>query len=434
MPLLRHSFTSLSRRTIENTTLYVLFVAVYLLWINSVPNRLELFESWVDFYLPQIQPTWSYLKNEVLSMKPNDSNQSVNAPFWFLFIQSSFAIFGKELFAYRLPAVLLTALAPVFMAEIVRRFFRADLAFLAGLALGAHQHVIGFARTGGYIGPTLTLLLATTLFGFSVAFENNKKSWIPLACTLFLMPFFYSTIRYFCLIGLLGIAWKFIFSKEFRRANVLPLCATVVMLAVLATLLTKGAQLSQALVFISARGEQFLITDQTVAEGFESEKIKEEHRLSSLLSQMIPQRLAELQNFYFGGRRFFNHRYFVEHTNTGWLVIKPYIFGFLALGAITCIFNAKTSQRYLILPAWFMLSWLPLLVTTGITPNRMLLGVPADILMILLGACVPLDLIARVLPNKLRWLSLLPLWAAVVFFSFQSVWTYFYDYLKFPNL
>jgi len=434
MSSLLRSLTSLSRRTMENTTLYIMFVAVYLLWINSVPNRLELFESWVDFYLPHIQLTWSYFQSEVLSMKPNDSNQSVNAPFWFILLKTSFALFGNELFAYRLPAVLITALAPVFMAEIVRRFFRPDLAFLAGLAVCTHQHVIGFARTGGYIGPTLSLLLATVLFGFSVAFENNKKSWIPLAIALFLMPFFYSTIRYFCLIGLLGIGWRFTLSKEFRRANILPLCATVLMLAVLGTLLTKGAQLSQALVFISARGEQFLITDQTVAEGFESAKIKEEHRLSSLLSQMIPQRLSELQTFYLGGRRFFNHRYFVEHSNKGWLVIKPYLFTLLGLGALSCLVNSRARQRYLILPVWSVLSWLPLLVTTGITPNRMLLGVPADMLMILLGACVPLDLIARWLPRKLRWLTLVPLWAGVVFFGFQSVWTYFYDYIKFPNL
>jgi len=434
MPSLLSTITSLSRRTIENTALYLIFVTVYLLWINAVPNRLELFESWVDFYLPQIKPTWSYFQSEVLSMKPNDSNQSVNAPFWFLFIQTSFAMFGKELFAYRLPDVLLTALAPVFMAEIVRRFFRADLAFLAGLAVGAHQHVIGFGRTGGYIGPTLTLLLATVLFGFSVAFENNKKSWIPLAFTLFLMPFFYSTIRYFCLIGLLGIGWKFLRSKAFRRANLIPLCATVFMLLALGVALTKGAKLSQALVFISARGEQFLITDQTVVEGFESEKIKQEHRLSSLLSQMIPQRLSELQHFYFGGRRFFNHRYFAERINTGWNELKPYLFTFMGLGAMACLVHARKRQRYLILIAWSVLSWLPLLVTTGITPNRMLLGVPADMLIILLGACVPLDLINRFVPDKFHWIPKLPLWAAVVYFSFQSIWAYFYDYVKFPNL
>lgn len=427
-------FSSLSRRTIENTALYIIFVIVYSLWIDSVPNKLELFEGWVDFYLPQFKPTWSYFRNEILSMKPNDSNQSVNAPFWFLLIKTSFALFGKAFFAYRLPSVLLTALAPVFMAEIVRRFFRADLAFLAGALVGAHQHVIAFARTGGYIGPTLTLLLATVLYGFSVAFESNKRSWLPLAVSLFLMPFFYSTIRYFCLIGLLGIAWKFVSSNTFRKTHTLPLTLTLAMLLTLGYLLTQGGRLDQALVFISARGEQFLITDQTVQNGFESEKIKSEHRLSSLVNQMIPQRLSELQTFYFGGRRFFGHRYFVDHGQSGWMVMRPYIYGCIILGLLSCFINSAKRQRYLILPAWSILAWLPLLVTTGITQNRMLLGVPADLLILLLGAAVPLDLIARLIPLKVRWVSKLPLWIAVAFFCYHSISTYFYDYIKFPNL
>jgi hypothetical protein len=427
-------FSSLSRRTIENTALYIIFVAVYLLWIDSVPNKLELFEGWVDFYLPQFKATWSYFNNEVLSMRPNDSNQSVNAPFWLLLVKTSLSVFGKAFFAYRLPGVLLTALAPVFMAEIVRRFFRADLAFLAGALLGAHQHVIAFARTGGYIGPTLTLLLAIVLYGFSVAFENNKRSWIPLAISLFLVPFFYSTIRYFCLIGVLGIGWKFISSKDFRKTHTIPLALTLALLATLGFFLTKGGKLEEALVFISARGEQFLITDKTVQGGFESEAIRSEHRLSGLIGQMIPQRLSELQTFYFGGRRFFGHRYFVDHLQSGWLVMRPYLYGAMFLGLISCLFNSVKRQRYLILPAWSSLAWLPLLVTTGITQNRMLLGVPADILILLLGAVVPLDLIARLIPVKIRWISKIPLWIAVVIFCYHSISTYFFDYIKFPNL
>ena len=426
--------TSLSRRAIENTSLYIIFVCAYMLWLDTVPNKLELFESWVDFYLPQMQATWSYFRHEILSMKPNDSNQSVNAPFWMLLMQSSLFLFGKALFAYRLPGVLLTALAPVFMAEIVRRFFRADLAFLAGLAVGAHQHVVAFGRTGGYIGPTLSLLLAIVLFGFSVAFEKNRRAWLPLAVTLFLMPFFYSTVRYLCLLGLIGIGWNFIASKEFRKANVVPLSATIALIAALGFTLTFGGRLDQALVFISARGEQFLITDQTVVDGFESDKIKVEHRLSSLLSVMIPQRLSELSTFYSGGRRFFSHRYMVEHNNSGWLVMRPYIFGFFALGLVSCLVNAVKRQRYLILPLWSILAWLPLLVTTGITPNRMLLGIPADMLIILLGACVPLDLVARYLPTRAKWITMIPLWIAVVLFSYHSIYTYFYDYIRYPNL
>lgn len=431
-PLTR--FTSLSRRAIENTALYIIFVCVYMLWINSVPNKLELFEEWVNFYMPQIKATWSYFRHDILSIKPNDSNQSVNAPFWALFLQSSFSLFGKELFAYRLPCVLLTALAPVLMAEIVRRFFRADLAFVAGLAVGAHQHVIAFGRTGGYIGPTLTLLLATILCALSVAFERNRRAWIPLALLLLMVPFFYSTIRYLCFIGLFAIGWKFLLSREFRRANIVPACITGTLIATLGFFMTYGGRLDQALIFISARGEQFLITDQTVVEGFESDKIKAEHRLSALLSTMIPQRLSDLHLFYDGGRRFFTHRYFVEHNIPGWLVIKPYLYGFFALGILSCLLHARTQQRYLLLLVWSILTFVPLLVTTGITPNRMLLGIPADTLLILLGMCLPLDIIARYLPERARWVTLLPVWIGVALFSYHSIFTYFYDYLKYPNL
>lgn len=427
-------FSSLSRRAIENICLYLGFVIVYSLWLNSVPEKFELFENWVEFYLPMLDRDWKFLRYEFLSMRPNDSNQSINSPFWLYIIQASVSVFGKSLFAYRLPDVLLSAFAPVLMAEIVRRFFRSDLALPAAILVGAHQSVIGFARTGGYIGPTLSLSLAIILFGFSVAFENNKRSWRPLALFLFLVPFFYSTVRYYCLIGLIGIAWKFVSSKEFRKTHLVPLAATAGMAIALALTLTRGGSLDEALVFISARGEQFLITDQTVKEGFESDKIKAEHRLSSLLTEMVPQRVSDLAQFYTTGKRFFNHRYIATRFETSIRTLRPYILTFFALGIISCLFHAITRQRYLIVLAWSVWSWVPLLVTTGITPNRMLLGVPCDMFIILLGASVPVDLINRFMPEKVRWIPRLALLAVVVVFSYHSIRAYFADYIQFPNL
>ncbi len=427
-------FSSLSRRAVENICLYLGFLIIYSLWLNSVPEKFELFENWVDFYLPTLDREWKHLRYEFLSMRPNDSNQSINSPFWLYIIQLSLSIFGKSLFAYRLPDVLLTAFAPVLMAELVRRFFRPDLAIPAAILVGAHQSVISFARTGGYIGPTLSLSLAIIVCGFSVAFENNKKAWRPLAFLLFLVPFFYSTVRYYCLIGLIGIAWKFVASKEFRKTHLVPLGATAGMMIALGLALTQGGSLDQALIFISARGEQFLITDQTVKEGFESDKIKAEHRLSSLMSEMIPQRIADLSQFYTTGRRFFNHRYVATRFGSTWQTMQPYIFTFLGLGVLSCIVHSITRQRYLILLAWSVWSWVPLLVTTGITPNRMLLGVPCDMFIMLLGACVPIDLINKVLPERARLIPRLALLAAVVVYGYHSIRTYFADYIQFPNL
>jgi hypothetical protein len=424
---------NLSRRAIENIALYVFFVVGYSLWLNSVPDKLELFESWIDSYISLLERGWRLMQEELFSMKPNDSNQSVNAPFWYLSVKASFLVFGKTLFGYRIPGVLLTALAPVCMAEIVRRFFRPDLALWSGLLVGGHQHVIGFGRTGGYIGPTLTLELAIALFGFSVAFEGKKRSWWPLALCLALVPFFYSTVRYLCFIGLLPIFWKMVFSRDFRKANLLPLGATVAMALGVGLALTQGGKLEQALVFISARGEQFLITDKTVSEGFEAETINPQHRLSALLTTMIPERLEQLEVFYSGGRRFYLHRFFYERSFTDWGMLRPIFLVLLALGALRCCVYAVKQQRYLIFPFWSIFCWIPLLVTTGITPNRMLLGVPSDMFMILLGFCAPLDALSSVLPEKLRWTPRIIMWICVLVFTYYSLFTYYYDYVRFPN-
>jgi len=52
----------------------------------------------------------------------------------------------------------------------------------------------------------------------------------------------------------------------------------------------------------------------------------------------------------------------------------------------------------------------------------------------MLGMCLPIDLIARYLPEKVRWATKIPLWFVVLVYSYHSIYTYFYDYVKFPNL
>ncbi len=428
------NFFTRHRRAIENIALYLLFFCVYCISLNSLPAKLELFEEWVNFYLPNFEREWSFIIHETLSMRPNDSNQSVNAPFWFLLIKASHAIFGTSFFGYRFPCVLLTALAPVLMAEIVRRFFRPDLAFVSGVLLGASQYTMTFGRTGGYIGPTLALELAIVLFGFSVAFEGRRRSWIPLAICLFMVPFFYSTVRYLCVVGLIPIAYRFLFRKEFRKPNLLPAAATAALLIGLGLALTKGGKIEEALVFISARGEQFLITDKTVGEGFEAESIQPQHRLSGVMGEMIPQRLGELSEFYSRGTRFYNHRYFVRERKGFLHPMHHVILVCMALGVLSCLFNARSKQRYLMLPLWSIMAWLPLLVTTGITRNRMLLGIPADLFIAILGACVPLDFVSRYLPEKFKWLPYIILWLGVAIISYDSMSAYFQDYTDFPNL
>ena len=62
-------FCNLSRRTIENTALYLIFVGIYCFSLNSIPGKLELFESWVDFYLPNFEREWRFILHETFSMR-----------------------------------------------------------------------------------------------------------------------------------------------------------------------------------------------------------------------------------------------------------------------------------------------------------------------------------------------------------------------------
>lgn len=424
----------MSRRTAENVLLYVVSLALYGFALNSIPPKLELFEGWVDSYLPILQEPWGQMVREFLSMRPNDSNQSVNAPIWLALIQSSLHLFGNSLLAYRLPGVVLTALAPVLAAEIVRRFGRANLAFLVGLLVGSNQYVIGFARTGGYIGPTLALFLAIVLFGLMIAFEDKRWPWIPLAICLAISPFFYSTIRYYAIIGVAPILCRLILAKDFRRTHLFPLGATLLLLVGVALALTEGGRLDSALVFISGRGEQFLLTDKTVKEGFEASSIQPQYRLSGVVGEMIPQRFADLGSFYGRGTRFFNYRYQAKRVETVWLRMRPWWLAIMALGVIRCLTLSLSLPRYLVPLFWSVWAWIPLLVTTGITPNRMLLGVPADLFILVLGAFVPVDLISRYLSEKWSLVPKLCVWAAVIWLSYHSASTYFHDYIEFPNL
>jgi TRAP-type C4-dicarboxylate transport system permease small subunit len=53
--------------------------------------------------------------------------------------------------------------------------------------------------------------------------------------------------------------------------------------------------------------------------------------------------------------------------------------------------------------------------------------------MILLGFCAPLDALSSVLPEKLRWTPRIIMWICVLVFTYYSLFTYYYDYVRFPN-
>jgi 4-amino-4-deoxy-L-arabinose transferase-like glycosyltransferase len=424
----------MSRRAFENIALYLIFVAVYCFQLDILPPKPELFEAWVDLYLPLLDKPWDQMMKEFITIRPNDSNQSVNAPVWLIIIKISLSIFGNSLFAYRLPGVLLTALAPVLTAELVRRFLRKDLALWAGILVGAHQHVIGFARTGGYIGPTLSLLLGIILSASILAFEGRRKAWIPLVLCLAISPFFYATIRYLGMIGAAIVGIKFLTSREFRKHNTIPAACTVVFFAIVAFFLTERANKEVAMMYISARGEQFLLTDKTLAGGNQAASLPPQFQVKGVLTEMVPERMLNVYDFYIRGKRFFNHRHQQMHYDREWRAMQPWLLSLFLLGVARCIFQGISNQRYLIPLGWSILAFLPLLVTTGISPNRMLLGIPADMFMMVLALFIPIDLATRFLPG--RWIVVPRAIACglVLWFSYHSVSVYFADYINYPNL
>jgi hypothetical protein len=267
-----------------------------------------------------------------------------------------------------------------------------------------------------------------------VAFEGRRKAWIPLVLCLAISPFFYSTIRYLALIGVAIIGYKFLTSKEFRKHNVTPAVVSVLFLAILGYFLTEGARKDVALMFISARGEQFLLTDKTLAAGPESASIPPQFQVKSVLTEMVPEKLLSLYDFYIRGKRFFNHRHQQMHYDTAWLAMQPWLLLLFILGIARCIFQGFSKQRYLILLGWSIWTFLPLLVTTGITPNRMLLGIPADMFMMTLALFIPVDIATRLLPG--RWIAAprAALCALILWFSYHSISVYFADYINYPNL
>jgi hypothetical protein len=122
------------------------------------------------------------------------------------------------------------------------------------------------------------------------------------------------------------------------------------------------------------------------------------------------------------------------HYETAWLPLKKWLLGGFALGLVFCLISAWRQRRYLVFPAWSIWGWIPLLVTTGISPNRMLLAAPADFTMIALGAFGVLDTLGRFAPAKIVVGLKLLLWGAFLSWCYYSATMYFADYIAMPNI
>jgi hypothetical protein len=396
LSLVKRFFSSLSQRAVENIVLIVVAAVVYSLEMTTVPPKLHIFESWAKIQLDWIQQGWPKLWEEYGRFGTNDTNAAVRCPFWILMIYSSLKVVGDEVLAFRIPSVFLTALTPVLLAEIVRRFFRKDMALLAGLACLGHQHLMFYGRIAGYVAPTTTLITALMLCSMCVAWGNSRRAWIPLTLCFMLMPFFYSTVRYMCFMGVGIIALSFIRSSEFRRRHAIPALVSCCVFGLPFIYLLGPTPIHELTLFFGARGENYLVMDRVVQGAAPQMSLVE--RLVNLFTTTVPENFRNVPLNYWGGQRFFDWHYqglyFYEHK----VLTVMFVIGFIT----ACVLSFR-KPRYLLMIVWSLLAWVPLLFTTGITNNRMMSGVPADMFLVTLAAMLVIDLFTKVCGYRFRW-------------------------------
>jgi hypothetical protein len=200
-----------------------------------------------------------------------------------------------------------------------------------------------------------------------------------------------------------------------------------------AYLLTQGGRKDIVFLYISGRGEQFLLTERDLGNGNAAAPESSVERMQKVFTKMAPERINNLYEFYSNGRRFFNARHQDKHYDSLWRIGRPWFLGLLLIGLLRCAVESFRNSRYLIVLGWWLLTWVPLLATTGISPNRLFLGLPAEMFIMALALFIPVDLVHRYLPG--RW-SIVPRVAAgclVLFFAWRSVYYYFSDYINYPN-
>jgi len=98
------------------------------------------------------------------------------------------------------------------------------------------------------------------------------------------------------------------------------------------------------------------------------------------------------------------------------------------------LFYSWRNPRYLLMIAWSILGWFPLLLTTGLTNNRMLVGIPADMFLLVTGAAFLGDVVIRLFGAWSKPIALtvmIGLASYVVYFSFYY---FIFDCLRFCHL
>jgi hypothetical protein len=231
----------------------------------------------------------------------------------------------------------------------------------------------------------------------SVAWENNRRAWIPLVLSFMIMPMMYSTIRYMSLMAPLIIGVQFLKSPSFRKHQLMPLIvSSVVLLSYMSLFAREGAVLT-AVNFFRARGEQHLLTQEMIQGTDPKLQGSLIHRMSEIVFTTGEENLKKIVPNYWNGQRFFDWYY-----QNIYFSIHKWMTSFFLLGFGVAAIRSFKEARYRIIILWSLLAWVPLLFTTGLTNNRMLNGLPADLFLMVLGLMVPYDLIVRVVGERSR--------------------------------
>ena len=390
MDLLKRYFPSVSQRAVENVFIFILAAALYTYGIGHIPPKLHHFEEWIGNQFRFLDSGWPEFWREYSQFGSNDTNAAVRSPIWLFLIALSTKLVSDTILAYRIPSVLITALAPVLLAEIARRFYRKDMALFAGLVAVGSQHLMFLGRIGGYVAPTTTLLLGIMLCAMSVAWENSRKAWIPLTITFLIMPMMYSTVRYMSLMAPLIIGLQFIQSKDFRKRHLLPMIASVAIILGYASIFARGGAVLTAVNFFRARGEQHLLTEEMLRATPSAEQETITQKMTRVITTTGAENLKKIVPTYWGGQRFFDWYY-----QSLYYSMHKILATLFAAGFVIATIKSFRQPRYAIWLLWSLLGWVPLLVTTGLTNNRMLNGLPADLFLITVALMAPYDLMAR---------------------------------------
>ena len=348
---------------------------------------------------------------------------------WILAVDTSRRVFGETPFGHRLPSALLAALSPVIFYHLVRRFYRPKQAFLCGLLLATSPLHLTFARNGGYVAANLTLLLGLFYLCLRISVENSRRAWVPFTALLLLVPYAYTPSRYLGLLVFPPILWAMWTRSEFRRRH-LPLLAGCVVLwlaAAIPNVAAKNAWIEDwpeavahaAGMFYNGSGEQIftakteqgrrVLLHEIGLDAANPGDVNYEDP-SEVARKLVVLRIQQWWDLYWMGKRL--GLQVSENPPANYDVARlwpPLILPALGtLGLAYCTWRSVRERRLreLLLAAWSIGTWLPLLLTTQVNGNRTLAGVPPDLYFVAVGTmCLVQPLRARASLSARPWVD-----------------------------